>query len=144
MERKAAGPSWVLAAYGVLAMALLLAGALFWSHPAPRPAPPPKPLRSAGGKVYDKWCSDCHTRADGPGTVALQRKYKGAVPGLLEQRQDLNPDYIKIVVRQGISFMPSFRKTEISDAELALLANYLVPSQVPSGNDPLPKNTPGK
>jgi mono/diheme cytochrome c family protein len=33
------------------------------------------------------------------------------------------------VVRQGISFMPSFRKTEISDADLALLAAYLAPSQ---------------
>jgi len=32
-------------------------------------------------------------------------------------------------VRHGISFMPSFRKTEISDADLALLAVYLAPSQ---------------
>ena len=68
-------------------------------------------------------------RASGPGSLALQRKYRGNVPAILEQRSDLPPAYITQVVRHGISFMPSFRKTEISDADLALLAAYLAPSQ---------------
>jgi mono/diheme cytochrome c family protein len=34
-----------------------------------------------------------------------------------------------VVVRNGVSFMPSFRKTEISDADLALVAAYLARSQ---------------
>jgi mono/diheme cytochrome c family protein len=91
-------------------------------------SPPAEPARSAGGKIFDKWCGDCHT-AGGPGSLALQRKYQGALPAVLEQRNNLPPDYVKLVVRRGISFMPSFRKTEISDVDLALVAAYLAPSQ---------------
>jgi mono/diheme cytochrome c family protein len=60
--------------------------------------------------------------------MALQRKYQGNVSAILEQRSDLRPDYIKMAVRKGVSFMPSFRKTEISDSDLALVAAYLAPS----------------
>lgn len=95
----------------------------------PNPAPQAAPVRSASGKIFDKWCSDCHSTAEGPGSLALQRKYRGNLPAILQQRSDLRQDYVKLVVRQGISFMPSFRKTEISDADLALLAAYLAPSQ---------------
>jgi hypothetical protein len=35
------------------------------------------------------------------------------------------PEFVKVIVRQGVSFMPQFRKTEISDAELEALAAYL-------------------
>ena len=99
------------------------------TRPSPHSAPPVKPALSAGGKIFDKWCSDCHSTAGGPGSLALQRKYQGSVPAVLEQRSNLPPDYVKLVVRRGVSFMPSFRKTEISDADLALVAAYLVPSQ---------------
>ena len=78
--------------------------------------------------IYGKWCSDCHSRPSGPGSIALRRKYQGAVPAILEQRTDLTPDYVRYAVRKGVSFMPSFRKTEISDAELTLLADYLAPA----------------
>jgi hypothetical protein len=61
--------------------------------------------------------------------VALQRKYQGSLPAVLEQRTDLAPLYVTVAVRNGVSFMPSFRKTEISDADLALVAAYLAHSQ---------------
>lgn len=96
---------------------------------APHSVPPAVPARSAGGKIFDKWCSDCHSTAGGPGSVALQRKYQGSRPAVLERRSDLRPEYIRVAVRYGVSFMPSFRKTEISDADLALVAAYLAPSQ---------------
>jgi mono/diheme cytochrome c family protein len=86
-------------------------------------------MRSPGAQIYDKWCSDCHSTPTGPGSLALQRKYQGNLPAVLEQRTDLRPDSIKMAVRNGVSFMPSFRKTEISDADLALVAAYLAPSQ---------------
>jgi len=85
--------------------------------------------RSAAPPIYAKWCGDCHTTVTGPGSVALQRKYQGRLPAVLDQRSDLSPEYVKLVVRRGISFMPSFRKTEISDAELALVAAYLAPAR---------------
>jgi mono/diheme cytochrome c family protein len=110
-------------------LAVALGGCALLAPPSPQSAPPAEPARTAGGKTFDKWCGDCHHSAQGPGSLAMQRKYRGNVPAILEQRNDLPAPYIMRVVRQGISFMPSFRKTEISDDDLALLAAYLAPSQ---------------
>jgi mono/diheme cytochrome c family protein len=79
----------------------------------------------AGAVVYRQWCADCHGPGRLPGTSALQRKYQGAIPAALEQRRDMPDALIRSVVRSGMSFMPSFRKTEITDRELALLSAYL-------------------
>jgi mono/diheme cytochrome c family protein len=79
-----------------------------------------------GKAVFEKWCAPCHGDGPGkPGTAALQALYKGAKPALLEQRTDLPPEITKTFVRNGVSIMPFFRKTEISDAELDALASYL-------------------
>lgn len=79
-----------------------------------------------GEQVYNKWCAACHAAGDAyPGTLALRAKYRGAVPDTLVERRDLNPELIKYYVRNGISVMPFFRKTEIGDAELDALANFL-------------------
>ncbi|HEX5045584.1 MAG TPA: cytochrome c [Gammaproteobacteria bacterium] len=79
-----------------------------------------------GKAVFTKWCAPCHGDGPGkPGTAALQALYKGAKPALLEQRTDLVPEITKTFVRNGVSVMPFFRKTEISDAELDALAAYL-------------------
>ena len=75
---------------------------------------------------YQKFCSMCHGEgADKPGTLALEAKYKGAIPALLDKRTDLMPGLIKLYVRNGITVMPTFRKTEISDADLNAIAAYL-------------------
>ena len=87
----------------------------------------------AGKKTYDYWCATCHGPERGlpgfeelPGTQQLRIKYRGTdISPLLEERKDLVPEFVKIIVRQGISFMPQFRKTEISDKELDELAAYL-------------------
>ena len=79
-----------------------------------------------GKAVFDKWCAPCHGDGPGkPGTAALQVLYKGVKPALLEKRTDLTPEYTSAIVRTGVSVMPFFRKTEISDAELGALAKYL-------------------
>jgi (+)-pinoresinol hydroxylase len=75
---------------------------------------------------YQDYCSMCHGEGPGrPGTMALQAKYKGAEPALLADRRDLTPELIKMYVRNGISIMPIFRKTEISDADLDAIVAYL-------------------
>jgi mono/diheme cytochrome c family protein len=75
---------------------------------------------------YQNYCSMCHGEGVGkPGTLALQAKYKGQLPALLEKRTDLTPQLIKMYVRNGISVMPIFRKTEISDADLDAICAYL-------------------
>jgi mono/diheme cytochrome c family protein len=122
------GRSRVLVAAAILALAVG-GGALLWARQSPHPVLTATVARSAGGKVFDKWCSDCHSTPAGTGSMALQRKYGGNPSAIIEQRSDLNADYVKQVVRHGISFMPSFRKTEISDAEVALLGAYLTKSE---------------
>jgi mono/diheme cytochrome c family protein len=85
-----------------------------------------------GKQLYEYWCATCHGPGIGnngskylPGEAALRAKYKGAVPGLLHERTDLTPEFVKLFVRQGITIMPFFRKTEISDPDLDAIAAYL-------------------
>jgi mono/diheme cytochrome c family protein len=76
--------------------------------------------------VYAKWCAPCHDPGvTHPGTHALTVKYQGVKPGVLLEWNDLPPAAVKFWVRHGISVMPQFRKTEISDAELGALAAFL-------------------
>lgn len=84
--------------------------------------------KALGKQVFDKWCEPCHGGGPGrPGTAALEALYRGQKPAMLEERTDLVPDITRTFVRNGVSVMPFFRKTEISDAELAALAAYLAP-----------------
>jgi (+)-pinoresinol hydroxylase len=82
--------------------------------------------QNVGQLTYDKWCAPCHAPGpDHPGTQALDALYKGSKPGALTERTDLTPPIVKQFVRKGVSVMPFFRKTEISDAELDALATFL-------------------
>lgn len=80
---------------------------------------------AAGKQVFDRYCSHCHAAGVGhPGTQMLGW-LKGDKQALLEQRTDLVPEYVRLVVRRGLVEMPAFRPTEINDAALADLAAYL-------------------
>ena len=62
----------------------------------------------------------------GPGDqFSLQLTYQGALAAALEERTDLTSEFISFYVRRGVGGMPFFRKTEISDADLAALGVYL-------------------
>ena len=79
-----------------------------------------------GDAVFQKWCAPCHAAGPGhPGTTAIAALYKGAKPAALEDRTDLTPAIVAQFVRKGVSVMPFFRKTEISDADLDALGAYL-------------------
>ena len=79
-----------------------------------------------GKQVYQYWCWNCHGEGVGkPGTQALAAKYKGSKPAILDQRTDLTPAVTKVFVRKGVSIMPFFRKTEITDTQLDALTTYL-------------------
>jgi len=106
---------------------LVLAVAGVAQSAAPRAKPAPIAANAVEGKrVFDKWCSACH--ADSPrlaGTLALKDKYKGELPPALEKRTDLTPEIVGYFVRNGVAWMAPFRKTEVSDADLAALSAYL-------------------
>jgi mono/diheme cytochrome c family protein len=81
-----------------------------------------------GDQVFQYWCAPCHAPGPKhPGTQALEALYRGEKPAALEERSDLVPALTQTFVRSGVSIMPPFRKTEISDADLAALAAYLAP-----------------
>ena len=89
-------------------------------------------LIERGRTMYEYWCATCHGPGIGnngvqhlPGTDALRVKYRGALPALLTERTDMAPELVKTYVRQGLTVMPFFRKTEIDDAELEAIAAYL-------------------
>ena len=106
----------------IVAMSLIFAAQAF--------AAPDDSQIERGHKVYQKWCYPCHgPGADKPGTASLAAR--GQKPAVLEERTDLTPAMIKIFVRHGVSFMPTFRKTEISDADLAAISAYLTKNNKP-------------
>ncbi len=86
-------------------------------------------LVEQGNQVFDKWCIACHGEPANPidmiGTRRLQERYQGALPAKLEDRTNLTPEFIEAIVRGGISLMPFFRKTEISDEDMVALKAYL-------------------
>jgi mono/diheme cytochrome c family protein len=85
-------------------------------------------MMGRGREVFDYWCAPCHAPGPKhPGTQALDALYRGQKPGALEERSDLVPALTETFVRTGVSIMPPFRKTEISDEDLAALAAYLAP-----------------
>ena len=84
-----------------------------------------------GHRVYQKWCYPCHgPGADKPGTVAMEAL--GMKPSVLEERTDMTAAAIKFPVRHGIYFMPSFRKTEVTDADLDAIVAYLTHNNKPA------------
>jgi mono/diheme cytochrome c family protein len=91
-----------------------------------------------GQELFDYWCATCHGPGIGndgapylPGEAALRAKYQGALPALLQERTDMTPELVKHYVRAGITIMPFFRKTEISDADLDAIASYLTRNRKP-------------
>lgn len=107
----------------VLAGALALAMALSSGAAIAAPA---SPDAGNGARVFAKWCAPCHAPGmNHPGTAALAAKYNGQLPSELEHRRDLTPEMVALFVRQGVSLMAPFRKTEISDAQLTDLGAYL-------------------
>ncbi len=106
----------------VVALGLLMASTAF--------ASPDQEQIERGHKVYDKWCFPCHGTGVGkPGTDSLAAR--GQKPAVLEERTDLTAPVIKTFVRHGVLFMPMFRKTEVSDAELDAICAYLTRNNKP-------------
>lgn len=120
----------------IAAASLTCLGVLAVDGAAAAPDAPPimwtaTSVMPAGGQPrgflqFQAACSVCHGAGPAkPGTRALAAKYRGSEPALLEQRQDLAPDLVRTIIRQGITVMPPFRKTELSDADLDAIVAYL-------------------
>ena len=83
-----------------------------------------------GQQVFTHRCSMCH-REGGTGTLILARRL-GAEKSLLEKRTDLEPTYVRTVVRWGLVNMPRISRVELPDADMDALAAYLAAPKGPA------------
>ncbi len=96
------------------ALALALMAAAGTAHSA----------EAAEGKaLFTARCGMCH-QTIGMAVAILSRRPGDASKGL-EERTDLSAAFVRTVVRTGIMNMPRIARGEVSDPELAQIANYL-------------------
>lgn len=82
--------------------------------------------KTSPAELYGEKCGMCH-RAGGMGTGILGRRL-AAEQALLENRRDLQPQFIEIAVRAGIGVMFPLSRAELSDAQLQTISDYLTRS----------------
>jgi len=80
--------------------------------------------KTDGAALFGEKCGMCH-RATGMGTGILARRMSAEL-ALLENRTDLQPDFIKTAVRRGFGVMFPISRGEVSDPQLDKLVDYLV------------------
>jgi mono/diheme cytochrome c family protein len=78
-----------------------------------------------GRQAFEHRCGMCH-RDGGTGTFILARRL-GKEQSLLEKRGDLQPVYVRHVVRWGLVNMPRIGRVELPDADLEAVIAYLAP-----------------
>lgn len=78
----------------------------------------------SGKTLYAQRCGMCH-QTIGMGVSILSRRPGDTSKGLLEERNDLSGAFVKAAVRSGIANMPRITRAEVSDPELAQIAEYL-------------------
>lgn len=103
-----------------LAGLALIAGPGGAQTAAPTPA---NPLVAEGEQQFRHKCAFCHV---GPntGTIMLGRRL-GKAQAELPSRTDLDPAYIKGIVRGGLNNMPTITRVELTDQQLDAVAAYL-------------------
>lgn len=91
---------------------------------APALAQPVTDARPQGGEaLFKARCAICH-EGMAPGVLTLTKRL-GKEKSLIAQRTDLDPAYVKFVVRHGLRAMPPLGRVEITDAELDEVAAYV-------------------
>lgn len=87
-------------------------------------------LIATGKAAFTHRCAMCH-REGHTGTFILARRL-GKEKSLLEQRTDLQPAYIRQVVRAGLVNMPRLSRVEMPDPDLDAAIAYLMSPKTPS------------
>jgi mono/diheme cytochrome c family protein len=129
-SRIGSGTTMLLAAAALLALTACEVKDASKAEGPPQGGPPPmpqpvtladRPEATGGEKLFVEHCIMCHG-AVGMGTGLLARRVQ--VPQL-EDREDLQADYVIQAVRMGIGNMPAIPRGEITDGELDQIAQYL-------------------
>lgn len=78
---------------------------------------------NAAAETYFAECGYCHL-AGGTGTLMVGRR-RGEENALLADRNDLESEYVRFVVRNGLVNMPPLTRVEVTEAELDLIVEFL-------------------
>jgi cytochrome c5 len=100
------------------------------------------PVVARGQAAFTHRCAMCHHEGN-TGTVILARRL-GKEKSVLERRTDLQPAYIRQIVRAGLVNMPPLSRVEMPDTDLDAVIAYLVGPKVGPkiGPKALPKSAP--
>lgn len=91
----------------------------------PLAALPASGAERTGQEVFDRHCVHCHGASEeAPGTQQLART-RGEALALLTEREDLPAAYIETIVRKGLRAMPAFVPSDLTDAQLKALTDFL-------------------
>lgn len=85
---------------------------------------------NAGERLFGQKCAFCHVGKN-TGTTMLKRRLDKSQPAELHKRTDLEPDYVRTVVRNGLVNMLSAQRAELSDADLDAIAQWLGADKAP-------------
>jgi mono/diheme cytochrome c family protein len=99
-------------------LALLLLGNSLAAAQGAAPAEP------AGNALFKSRCGMCH-QTIGMAVGLLARRPGDTSKGFLEDRNDLSASFVRTAVRTGIINMPRMARGEVTDTELAAIADYL-------------------
>lgn len=100
--------------------------------PGAGPAKGPSPIAAVmfgsgssdqGEALFGRECAFCHV-GKSTGALMLGRRL-GKDKADLTKRTDLQADYVKAVIRNGLVNMPPFSRVELTDAEADAIAVYL-------------------
>lgn len=125
-----------LTAFGLAA--LLATAAVAFAAQLPAAANHDRP---GGAVLYERYCAGCHNPGPGhPATMLLEELGRPHPP--LIGRTDLEPDFVRAVVRNGLVEMPPFRQTELTEHELDQVIAHILsvkPGAKPPVANPKPK-----
>ena len=84
---------------------------------------PAAPATTGPAALYQAKCAVCHAAGDNPGYLGL--KQLGQPQPDLTKRKDLDADYVRAVVRNGVGQMPALTAGYVGERELDSIALYL-------------------
>ena len=93
----------------------------------------------SGEEVFVLFCRACHAPGPQHPATAKLAITKGADKSVILNREDLPAEYIAHVVRNGLLGMPPLRPTDVTDAELERLVQYVRTTPA----DKIPAENPG-
>jgi (+)-pinoresinol hydroxylase len=104
----------------LLALVLLTAGGSVLAQDGPA---------ERGRQLYPRQCGICHLQNNF--ATGMLAKRLGKEKSLLDERNDLQPEYIRFIVRNGIASMPALTRVQTTDEDLAAITAYLVRNNSP-------------